>query len=106
MPVATSNVTHTILDSSMDPIEGVLVRAVLMPGPGFRNDDDSEIARTVETESDSNGDWTLALERQANIVPSGTYYVVDEFIPFAKGGPARYAISVPATNEDITDILT
>lgn len=103
--MATSNITNTILDPSGGAVAGVLVRATLMPGPGFREDTFSEVARSVETTSSALGAWTLPLERNTNISPENTYYIIDEFIPQGKGGPTRYIIQVGASNQPVMSAL-
>lgn len=95
--MATSNITGTTEDPSGDPVGNVTLIFRLKPR-GFRIDDGVEIAPVVEVESDANGLFTIALERQANITPENTVYEVEEQIPDANGGPAFHTIQVGAAN--------
>lgn len=68
-----------------------------MPGSGFRGDA-SEVARITRTTTDASGVWSVALERNADISPSGTYYQVVEKIPFAE---RKYNIQVGSTSQTL-----
>lgn len=103
--MATSNITNTIEDPSGNPVENVRVVARLMPCGAFRTADSVEVAREVETISDSNGDWSLALERNAGLTPSNTVYRITEHIPAASGGPQVWTIQVGDSNQTVLAAL-
>lgn len=99
--MATSTISNTILDLEGNAVASVPVVVTLMPSGGFRSDTFTEVARQVTTTTDSNGLWSLSLERNSNIVPEGTFYVVDEHIPTDKGGATSHAIEVGLANESL-----
>lgn len=101
----TSTISNTILDLSGTAVADVLVVVTLMPSAGFREDTFTEVARSVTTTTDSNGLWSLALERNSNITPEGTYYIVDEHIPASKGGATSNAIQVGDSNQTVLAAL-
>lgn len=94
----TAQISNTIKDPSGVAVAGVAVTATLLPGPGFRIDDGTEVAEMVSTTSDGSGHWTLTLEQTANINPAGTYYLINEAIPAAQGGPDQWVIQVGGSN--------
>lgn len=103
--MATSNITNTILDPSGTAVEGVLVVCRLMPTAGFREDTGAEVARVEQTVTDSNGAYTLTLERNANITPDNTWYQITELIPDSKGGKRVWNVSVGASNQTVLAAL-
>lgn len=92
--MATSTISNVITDPSGTAVASVTVVAKLMPGPGFRTSDSSEIARRVTTTSNGSGAWSLSLEQQSNISPTSSWWEIEEQIPEASGGPRVWAISV------------
>lgn len=102
--MALSNITNLLTDLNGTPIAAVRVIARLIPG-GFRIAEGSEIASQDETTSDAGGNWSIALERNANISPAGTYYEIEEQIPDLNGGPRIYPVSVGATNQTLQAAL-
>jgi hypothetical protein len=105
--MATSVINNTITDPSGTVVGSVPVTATLMPsaGTGFRTASGTEIAAIESTTSDGAGAWSLTLERNADITPSGTYYRIDESIPAASGGPRTWYISVGASNQSLLAAL-
>ena len=99
--MATSTISNTILDPLGVAVPSVRVVAKLMPTAGFREDTLTEVARICETTSDSNGAWSLALERNSNISPEDTYYEITEFIPVADGGTRKWFIQVGASDQTV-----
>lgn len=99
--MATSIISNTVTDLSGVVVGGVTVTAKLVPGSAFRTATFLEVASMVTTTSDVNGNWSLVLERNSDVVPSGTYYVVTEKIPDAKGGTKSYTIQVGAVNASL-----
>lgn len=91
--MATSAITNTIQDPSGTALADVTVIARLKPGPGFRPDF-TEIAQIESTTTDSNGKWTLTLERTAGIIPANSWWEIEEQIPESSGGPRVWTISV------------
>jgi hypothetical protein len=81
MPVSV--ISNTIVDVNGDAVVGARIIARLKPGPGFRVTEGTELAPETETETDANGLWSLALERNSNISPAGTSYEIEEQIPDA-----------------------
>ena len=81
----------------------ILVTARLMPSGGFSIQ--YEIARMASTVSDAGGRWSLALERNADIAPLGSWYLVTEHLPPAYGGPATHRIEVGPLNQTLYDAL-
>lgn len=88
---------NTILDPAQLPITGISVYAKLMPTAGFRLSVPlSEVARQVNTVSNSVGYWELPLESYLNITPSNTYYEIVEEIPQVDGGRRVWTVRVTA----------
>jgi hypothetical protein len=81
--MASSTISNTIIDVNGDAVVGARIIARLKPGPGFRVTEGTELAPETETETDANGLWSLALERNSNISPAGTSYEIEEQIPDA-----------------------
>lgn len=100
--MATSVVSSTIVDPSGTPVPDIEVIARLQPGPGFRNSDKSEIAESARDTTDAAGDWSLALERNADILPAGTWYEIEERLT---DGSRIYAIVVGPTNVELKDAV-
>lgn len=99
--MATSNITNTVTDPSGVAVGACRVVARLMPVPGFRISDSSEVARTVETLTNGSGLWTLALERNSNISPANTYYEVTEYVPVNRGGTRVWHCQVGASDQTL-----
>lgn len=88
---------NTILDPAQLPVVGVKITAQLMPTAGFRLSVPlSEVARTVNTISNSVGYWELPLESYLNITPANTYYRIIEEIPQVDGGRRVWTVRVTA----------
>lgn len=97
--MATSQITNTVLDPSGAPVSGARVVARLLPFPGFRISDSSEVSGTVETTTNGSGVWTIDLERQSNITPANTFYEVTELVRDGGRTSRRvWNISVPNAN--------
>lgn len=95
--MATSTITNTIAGGGA----GIIVRARLKTRPSsiypeFSSTDSSEIETLLSTTTDSGGSWSLELERQADIVPSTTFWEIEEIRPLAIGGRTVSQISVGA----------
>lgn len=99
--MATSTISNTIEDPSGGDVEGILVTVTLMPTGGFRISDSVEVGRTVSTTTDTNGAWSLALERNSNISPANTHYLVTEHIPESQGGRRNWRIQVGDSNQTV-----
>lgn len=74
------------------------VTATLKPGVGFKISDSSELERVVETTANGSGAWSLALERQSNITPTGSFWLIEEHVDSDEGGHTLVPISVGASN--------
>lgn len=98
--MATSTISNKIKDLEGNNLEGVEVICELQPGAGFRVDD-VEVAPRVTTTTDANGDWSLTIQRNGDLTPSGSYYLITEKIPKASGGPATYAIEVGDSDQTL-----
>lgn len=89
--MATSTITNTVTDPSGAAVVGARIVARLVPSPAFRIAEGSEIKQLVETVTDASGNWSLALERTANITPANSNYEVTEYLPDA---PKKHTIQV------------
>lgn len=88
---------NTILDPAQLPIAGVRVECRLMPTGGFRNSvPNTEVARQVDTTSNSVGYWELPLEANSNITPVGSWYQITELIPDVDGSKRVWYVRVTA----------
>lgn len=88
---------NTIKDPSGNVLSNVQVIVTLMPTAGFRNDYSlAEVARRVDTDTDTFGYWELPLEANANITPANTWYEVNELIPDVDGGKRVWYVRVAA----------
>lgn len=96
--MATSTISNTIKDPTGTAVAGVPV-IVRLKGGSFRITEGTEIAREERTETDVNGLWSLDLERNSNIDPTGTYYTVEEQVPDERGGRRVFTFIVGATNQ-------
>jgi hypothetical protein len=100
--MATSTISNTVTDPSGVAVAGVTVKATLVPTlRPFRSATFAEVAATVSTVSNGSGAWSLVLERNSDIVPSGTWYLIEEQIPTANGGPRFYEIQVGSSNQTL-----
>lgn len=100
----TSTLTNTILDAGGSPVSGVVVRATLMPGPGFTAAGE-EISGAASTTTNGSGVWSLVLVRNTTMTPAGTYYRIQELIPEASGGARVWAAQVGATDQTLAQSL-
>ncbi|HET7486841.1 MAG TPA: LamG-like jellyroll fold domain-containing protein [Acidimicrobiales bacterium] len=96
--MATSTITNVAKDPSGVAVAGITVIATLRPGPGFRVDDGSEVTAIKTTTSAGDGSWSLALERNANITPAGSWWEIEEVFADTAGGPRQWTIGVGAVN--------
>lgn len=96
--MATSTITNTVKDPAGNNLPGVRVVARIHPHPAFRTVAGSEIAPVVEAVTDSNGQWSLALERTADITPSNTYYEIIEYTPDQR---LRHLIQVGSSDQSL-----
>lgn len=98
--MATSVVSNTITSPDGTPVANVPVVITLVPAGAFRIDNSFDMAPIDQAVITSNGggNWTATLEQNANLSPAGSYYLVNEQVPAAAGGPRWWAIVVPATN--------
>ncbi len=93
--MATGVITNRLLDPSGNPLVGVTVNARLMPLPsGFRTSSFYEISQLATTTTDSNGDWQLVLEINANINPGDSYWEIVENIPVTAGPQRVWSVQV------------
>lgn len=105
--MATSTISNTVTDPSGVAVSGAVINARLKPnGVGYRVSDGTEVATLVSTISNASGFWSLALERNSNITPSGSYYEIEERISDAAGGSRNWAISVGTVSTTVYAALT
>lgn len=97
--MATSIISNTILNLAEAAAgSGAVVTAQLVPGSAFRTVDGAEVTSLITTTVSGGGTWSLTLERNSDIVPSGTYYVIREILPESLGGTKTYTIQVGSVN--------
>lgn len=94
--MATGIITGNITDLSGTDLSGITVTARLRPGGGFRTSGGGSLAHLESTTTDASGDYSLTLERNADISPSGSWYEIEEAVPDAYGGPRIFTVSVTA----------
>lgn len=97
----TSTISNIITDPRGIPLAGVGVTVQLQPGPGFRLSDGSEVSGSVQAVTNAAGLWSLALERNSNITPAGSYWLVSEDIPAGAGGQRSWRITVGAVDANL-----
>lgn len=93
--MATSVISNTLLDPDIP--DGTEVIATLMPTPGFRVGTLEEIPRRVEGTITSLA-WALTLERNADILPAGTWWLIEEKIPELDGAHNLWPVEVGPTD--------
>lgn len=92
--MSTSTVSNIVRDVTGAVVPNVLVTAQLLPGSAFRTSDFTEVASLASVTSAADGSWSMVLERNSDIVPEFTYYVITENIPASRGGAKSYTIQV------------
>jgi hypothetical protein len=76
-------------------LEDVTVIAMLKPvNSGLEIDHGGVVTGRVETTTDSGGEWSLTLERNNNIQPSGTFWEITQKVKGVYGGEVISAIVV------------
>lgn len=100
--MTTSAITNTI---TVPTQAGITVTATLMRG-FFKVDSFDELVGVISTTTNGSGLWTLNLERQSNIAPLGSYWVIQEMIPSQYGGTREWAILVPDSDAVLFECLT
>ncbi len=95
----TSTLTDVIRDPANNVVAtspGTTVNFRLMangsPTPGFRISDGINVASLIVTSATTTGTISQALEQNSNIVPGGTYYVVEILCPSSQGGTQEWAL--------------
>ena len=103
--MATTTVTGTITDPAGTPLPDVPVMAVLVaPQGAYLADDTAELVSRVETTTDDDGEWSLALTPNTGIVPAGTSYRVTRLVA---GRAQVNTITVPSSGPvEFAAILT
>lgn len=98
----TSLITHTATDPSGTAVgAGYEVECFLMPTAGFRISDSTGITRRLATTTDSSGFFQFALERQSNITPSDSFYLIVIHLPESLGGTQTWSVRVGASNSSL-----
>lgn len=99
--MATSAITSRIFDPNTGQgLAGVEVVARLAPVPAFQADG-TELVVETRTTTDASGNYTLTLERNADITPANTYYSVREERPGTAGGPVVWQIQVGSIGQSL-----
>lgn len=93
--MTTSIISNIVTDLSNNPVPNTPVVIDLIPGPGWRYSDQTEMFQVVETKSDATGLWAVPLERSTNLDPPTSYYRVREMLPKVKGGTRTWFFNVP-----------
>lgn len=93
--MAISVISNTLTSPSSDPAPNFTVNARLTTvagqSGGFRlNGGTTEIASIVTTTALA-GVWSLGLENNSNVTPTGSYYVIEEQAPSSFGGTREWA---------------
>lgn len=100
--MATSTISNTVKDPTGAVVADAKIIIRLAPCGGFRVTEGTEVAQRYETVTDTNGLWSITLERNSNITPANTYYEVEEQIPLSRGGSKRWIFQVGATNQSLS----
>lgn len=92
--MATTVISNSLTNPSSDPAPDFFVNARLMTlsgqTGGFRLSTGSTEIASVVTTAASSGTWSLALENNANIIPSQSFYVIEELVPSSFGGTREW----------------
>lgn len=89
--MATADVTHKLTDPSGTAVVGVIIGARLNRR-GFRTVDGSEVTGSEFVTSSGTGEVTMTLERNVDITPIDTWWVVTIFAPEFLGGRQIYCV--------------
>jgi hypothetical protein len=103
--VTTSVISNVVSDLSGNPVPNSPVVIDLIPGPGWRGSDASELFQVAETKSDATGSWAVPLERSSNLDPRTSYYRVREMLGRVKGGTRTWFFDVPDFDCKLHDCL-
>jgi hypothetical protein len=104
-------VQNVLQDLNGTPIPNVKVFITLYADFGFKMDDGSEITPVEQTLTDSSGKWSVLLESNDNITPSGTLYRLEEQVPKNKGNTRIFffrvsnTLPVPPAINNVKDLL-
>lgn len=94
--MATSIITGVVTDPAGTPLENIGVKCRLLPRPAYLTATGAELSLTVETTSDSNGQYQFTLTETADITPADSFYEITEYIPPRYGGAVKHIIQVGA----------
>jgi hypothetical protein len=103
--VATSVISSRISDPAGTGIPNVLVKCRLYPRPAYATSTGYELAATLETTTESDGDYSFTLTETADITPAESYYVITEHIPERYGGQVKHVIQVGAADATVLESL-
>lgn len=84
-------VSHIVKLKDSSPLANINVIARLSK-PGFRVDK-SQIPQTIPFKTNVDGSVLLNLERNVDITPAGTHWIVEIQLPTKYGGPQLHTIS-------------
>lgn len=103
--MATVLISHKVVDAAGIPIAGCPVVIELQPIQGFRLSDGASVGRRYSTVTDGSGDMAVALERNDDIFPQGTYYVATFSAPSERGGPQKYRFTATAAQSLFASLI-
>lgn len=98
-------ISHKVVDAAGIEIAGCPVVIELQPIQGFRTSDGASVGRRYSTVTDSGGDIAVSLERNDDISPIGTYYVVTFSAPYERGGPQKYRFRATASQSLFASLI-
>lgn len=84
--MSTATITYIVKNAAGTPIPNIRVE-VRLNRLGFRIADGSQITRQLNYLTDNNGRVFMTLERNIDISPANTFYIVEAKIPGSMGGP-------------------
>ena len=100
-------VQNTLKRADGSVVPNVRISIKLCPSNAFYNDGTTEIARVIQTTTNSSGVWSIQLEKNTDITPTGTWYEIHEAVSQADGGPRTWIIHVTGsvTPLNLADII-
>ncbi len=104
--MATSNISNSLTSPSSDPAPNFTVNARLttLSGQtgGFRLTGGTTEIASVATTTALAGVWNIDLENNSNIIPTQSYYIIEELAPSSFGGTREWACISSTSDTTVT----